>query len=1797
MKRLGKKSARRIMSLLFSFLMLFSLVAPATGYAEQPKIEKQKEIELVKKREAEQQAEQKESTAPLTADKASLLSGLDWQPAMEKSDQGTELDTKVESAVLDEIQKDDKVNVIIKMKDQPNYHALQNSAKKQKKKSERAAFVKSQLESKAKASQKGLNQALTSFEKKGKAKVKRSFWINNSVAATVDKDALAELEKRDDIESITLDKVFQLPEIKAESKPRLPEWGLEKIHATKVWGDYGIKGEGIVVGIMDTGVDGNHEALKDNYRGRNGDHKYSWIDVSGQNYQTPADGHGHGTHVAGTAVGGGSGEPIGVAPGAEWIAAKIFNDGGGATTSGIHAAFEWFMAPGGDPSKAPHVVNNSWGNSNPYTKEFYDDVKAWIAAGIFPLFAAGNDGPGSQTIGSPGSFMESFAIGATDSYDQVASFSSRGPIFWENENGERVRIIKPDVSAPGHRIYSAWPTALGKGKYNTISGTSMATPHVAGAIALLLSANPGMTIDEVSSLLKNTARKEAHMGSLPNDLYGTGIVNIHQAVTEAAFAGELSGTVTDKDGKPLKAEIELPAEKISIQADDKGAFSYKIREGKHKVLVKAFGYQTMETTITLVKGEKTEVAWKLEQADVAKLSGTVTEKGTGKPVPYAFLRVKGTPLQDLRTNEKGEFQADNIPVGSYEIQVTGEGIKGKTETVDLQSDVTVNIEVEALESKGKLGWPTANNSYSRNAVSPNSIDAESLAPSWTYSTETKGDIVFSTPAVSGNQAIAVTDRGWIISVNLQNGEETWSVRLGSSNRSSPTIEDGKVFLSGGADGIIYALDLQTGKTIWSRNVGQPTIYEAPLYKDGTLFIGSGLAQNPSLFALNANNGDIVWRKELGADSYFGGAMGDDHLYIGTYQNRTIRAINPKDGAEIWKKTVSGEGFAAKPVFHNGVVYAPSTNFDNGNGSLYAFDAKTGEMKWSVPGIGDMQAASPIVFEDIVVMSSSAQPLLRAFDRETGTLLWETGRIGQVLNNGSVSANGLLFISGTSGYVHVLDVYTGAVLKDYALPSYSTSSIPITAGTVLVPNLKGIQSFRAEGFFEGTMTDKEGKPLSGQVRVMETGEGASTDQEGNFKLSHIPGEYNVKISSYGKKQLNENITLVSGYTVSRDYQLEDAEEGSLHLTVKDKRTKAALEDVRIKVADTPLDGVTGTDGTYEAASVYEGSYDLALSLNGYESKTQPIVIEPGIQNRIEVELQPFDIAVLNDWQGEVTALLTQNGYPAEERDWDVIEDLHRYKMVFLNGAYTSGGKPPSEATFNQLLDAAKEKGVNLIFADAWGSNYGAIEQLVSYKKDPKELSQYYGRGIVQMKVDVDHPIFKGFQKGSKITMYSRTGEFAWFNQYSGRHLGTVGNTEVGDKGTGVAFKPVSENSAHVLLGSHAASPWVSPLQGWLPDMQKILFNTVDFLDETKFGKVSGSVVNESGEPLSTDIEIVETNTALKTSGDGTFELFHEEGDYTLEVRSPGYETQQISIKISSGTPVETAITLVSTDGGTISGTVTDIIRHAPIDGATIKLMSEGETASEAATGSNGRFELTNVNDGNYIIRVDAEGYLFEEREVRVRGEAVVADFAMNPVPRVGVLYDYYASGRNFAAVMAERGIPVTNLTAANVVEKIGEFDVVFFNEMSTSNVKKDKFEAIMAAADEAGTSMIFGDTYYSDAPINQLAGYRGDPKVRATARVSNTPAGYLVEREHPIFNGAKAGDYIEVLNPSYSSIGYFRDYSGYTLASIQHEGREPYGAGVAYKPRTANSLELLMSGHSFTLAHNADHYSKAGKQMM
>jgi len=363
------------------------------------------------------------------------------------------------------------------------------------------------------------------FLERARARRIRPFWIFNGMAVTARPEVIRALGRLPGVESIRLDATIRAPEPPAGVSPLAvePEWNLIGIGAPELW-DLGYTGAGTVVASMDTGVDPDHPDLMGKWRGGTN----SWFDPYDEHPITPYDSIGHGTGTMGIMVGGSAGgTAIGVAPGAQWIAVKIFNDAGFAWASDIHQGFQWLMDPDGNPATddLPDVVNNSWGFEDAADLcllEFHDDIQALRAAGISVVFAAGNDGPGSSTSSSPANYFESFSVGAINDLLTIAPFSSRGPSACDVSPF-------PDVAAPGVGIRTSDLTFGGifPDSYQNVSGTSFAAPHVAGATALLISAFPDRPVFELETALKESAL-DLGMSGIDND-YGYGLIDIVMA--------------------------------------------------------------------------------------------------------------------------------------------------------------------------------------------------------------------------------------------------------------------------------------------------------------------------------------------------------------------------------------------------------------------------------------------------------------------------------------------------------------------------------------------------------------------------------------------------------------------------------------------------------------------------------------------------------------------------------------------------------------------------------------------------------------------------------------------------------------------------------------------------------------------------------------------------------------------------------------------------------------------------------------------------------------------------------------------------------------------------------------------------------------------------------------------------------------------------------------------------------------------------------------------------------------------
>lgn len=363
-------------------------------------------------------------------------------------------------------------------------------------------------------------------------------WSINALAATASPEAVQALAAMSGIQNIKLDGTLSAP-FAEPAATSTPEWNLNSIRASEMW-SFGYDGSGTVVANMDTGVDVNHPDLVTSWR----DGSNSWFDPNGE-HTTPYDKAGHGTQTMGLMVGGNSGGTnIGVSPGAQWIAVKIFNDAGVASLSGIHQGFQWLLDPDGNPATndIPDVVNNSWGFPNLVGQcylEFAPDINTLKAAGIAVIFSGGNQG----TLGSvsPGDNPESFAVGSVDSSFNIATSSSRGSSACDGR-------FFPEVVAPGVSIKTADLTFGGvfPNSYATVSGTSYAAPHVAGTMALLRQANPATSVAELEQALTASALDLGLAGA--DNEYGYGIIDAVAANDALASAPGPVCTDADLDG-------------------------------------------------------------------------------------------------------------------------------------------------------------------------------------------------------------------------------------------------------------------------------------------------------------------------------------------------------------------------------------------------------------------------------------------------------------------------------------------------------------------------------------------------------------------------------------------------------------------------------------------------------------------------------------------------------------------------------------------------------------------------------------------------------------------------------------------------------------------------------------------------------------------------------------------------------------------------------------------------------------------------------------------------------------------------------------------------------------------------------------------------------------------------------------------------------------------------------------------------------------------------------------------------
>lgn len=465
------------------------------------------------------------------------------------------------SEYLQSLAPDEFISAILIMADQADIKSISSSLTAMRAgRDVRHRRVISALKSAASESQGGITDYLDSRIEEGSVKGYTTYWIMNLVVVQATVEELSRIAARPDVDVVESNFRAALIEPIGDRAHSviMPDKGIgvtpgvRAVKADSVWHQLGITGLGRVLANMDTGVDGTHPALSGRWRGNHEPWQECWRDALDYGDTFPTDYHSHGTHVMGTlcGLGAGTGDTIGIAWEAEWIADNSINQ---SVTSefdnDVLGAFQWFADPDGDTltvDDVPDVVQNSWGIYS-YWPGYQDCDYRWQtvienceAAGVVCIFSAGNEGPNSQSLRSPANICKTpttnFSVGAIDATNYgfpypVWESSSRGPSDCDG------RTRKPEVVAPGVQVYSSVPG--GEYEWYWWSGTSMAGPHVAGVVALMRQANPDLEVDSIKQILISTAVDLGPFGE--ENAYGWGIVDAYAAVLAAIASTYLAG--------------------------------------------------------------------------------------------------------------------------------------------------------------------------------------------------------------------------------------------------------------------------------------------------------------------------------------------------------------------------------------------------------------------------------------------------------------------------------------------------------------------------------------------------------------------------------------------------------------------------------------------------------------------------------------------------------------------------------------------------------------------------------------------------------------------------------------------------------------------------------------------------------------------------------------------------------------------------------------------------------------------------------------------------------------------------------------------------------------------------------------------------------------------------------------------------------------------------------------------------------------------------------------------------------
>ncbi len=1264
---------------------------------------------------------------------------------------------------------------------------------------------------------------------KGHGMVLNRFWLGNMLLVKAPLKTLKAVAADSFvvrvIENFKVTLIEPTAKHRVEAKQEVESWGIFKIRAPDAW-SLGYLGDDIRICVLDTGVDISHEALAGKMLTLDPSSPYypggwmEWDENGNPVLSQPHDTHGHGTHTSGTALGGDTENIlIGVAPHATLMHGLVL-PGGGGTFAQVTAGMEWTVDPyyldpdtgSPVPTGLPaHVVSMSWGATG-YYSELLQPIKDMLLANVIPVAAIGNDGPGSSS--TPGNIWGVFGVGATDQNDQPAYFSSGELVNWPNPPSDwpffgeyPASYIKPDFSAPGVGITSAVPG----GGYESWDGTSMATPHVSGTVALILQA-AGWTdfnIEDLPEMVYTILNESAVDLGDPgqDDRYGWGRIDAYEAVQIAqqyAKKTGVEGWVRDAEtGEGIAwARVTVVEVNKTVNVNASGYFRIPLDPGNYTLVIEAWGYESQTIpVVVLPPGNGTVV-------------GHVYDATTLEPIVGASVFVQELNVT-VTTDATGYYEI-SLPEGTYHLIVTAPGYHEDTATVEVTSNETTVQDFylmpmlngtimgfvydltteEPIEGATVVALPlnatatTDLTGYYELTVPPGTYTlvayASGYQPGIANVTVGEGEVVEQdfglVPAGNGSiYGYVYNESGYPIP-----GAVVTVVELGVSN-----VTD--------ASGYYMVKDIPAGiYTVEASAEGYvKSVKTVLVLPNEWVVVNFTLSKVMPVIALVGDTEDSPDPNMT------------DIQYLLVSVGFTVEKFDTWE--DLYDAIINGSTYAAIIVnkwYGNNSAEAILTflqTVDDANIPLIILDTWTSS--------GTLMALMHN-HADEIAPAGYPVPLTRERhypDPDEVTV--------KMLDTSHPIFSGVVpDIPPDEFYPATLDSYE----IDYAAYDEWSTNVTILANLIDTANnvnLSTIVEWTAPGGEKWVII---GYGASYWIRYTNNQDyGMFSNNSALVLINAVTYVSGIAPTSLGVKGGVSS----SAYTEVNVY-LNRLPYGWVTGQVVDEDGNP-IAGAKVTVIGTPVSVTTGDDGSF-TFWLPVGTYTITISAFGYYTKALNVTVSEGETvdlGQIPLEKMPM-AAILYDYQGQIADFLNYIGILGVDYDSldQMLSDLQGggFDLVIWSGHYRASMPPQDQV--DQLLEIINEQALPLILLDQWG-NYGyGINTFHTYYGDPANRGYGYGDGIVQIRVDQSHPIFYGYEPGDVIQIFTSSSEdYSYFGGFSGISIGSL--LVSGDyKGDAIAYK-ILDSGAKIILMAPFAPESYTPMSHWTEDAFTIFANAV------------------------------------------------------------------------------------------------------------------------------------------------------------------------------------------------------------------------------------------------------------------------------------------------------------------------------------------------------------------------------------